>query len=299
MTQKSKIKNPLDEIHKFFHHEMPEILFHYTTLDGLYGILDKKEVWLSNMYFLNDKNEFELGLQLIRQEIEFQKIGLEIVDSVRHFLSAMEKAVNFIKDNDSPYILSLTKNSDLLSQWRAYTINGVGVNIGFSKDFFSDNSFNVFPCIYATEKQKDFVRQIVWDSILMFVAQADGLGLMGKNEGNIDPDSYDVPITIAGNFFMYYAVIACSLIKDSTFKEEEEWRLLFMNKANKIFFLSNKNYLKPYIKISIPNIKKAIKTLTIGPNPDMDLCQLSISKLLKSSNLSIIKTIKSNIPYRN
>jgi hypothetical protein len=94
----------------------------------LYGIIQNKELWLSNMYFLNDKNEFELGLKLFVEEIErHQESSYDLLKPVGNYLSALEESIEFIKEKESPYILSLTKNRDLLSQWRGYTDNGVGV----------------------------------------------------------------------------------------------------------------------------------------------------------------------------
>lgn len=293
------INKEFEIINNIIGHEVPEVLFHYTNLGGLHGILTTKEVWLSNLYFLNDKNEFDLGLRLINEEIEFQKIGLQIVDTINIYLKAIIEAVNFIKEKDSPYILSLTKNKDLLSQWRGYTENGVGANIGFKKSFYMKKIFHIFPCIYDEKKQKELIRHIVWTSILIFVGQADARGLMKKSKDGVDKSVYDEPITVAGNYFIYFATIACCLIKDSSFREEEEWRIIYSNSKTQVNFIPQKNYLKPFVKSPLTDINNLIQSITIGPNPEKELCHLSISKLLKSLNLDKIKIDHSTIPYRN
>jgi hypothetical protein len=43
------------------HQVEPKLLYHYTTLDGLLGILDKKELWATGISYLNDTSEFEAG----------------------------------------------------------------------------------------------------------------------------------------------------------------------------------------------------------------------------------------------
>ena len=37
----------------------PELLYHYTTLDGLLGILDKRELWATGISYLNDTFEYK------------------------------------------------------------------------------------------------------------------------------------------------------------------------------------------------------------------------------------------------
>jgi hypothetical protein len=36
----------------------PPILYHYTSQDGLLGILDSKSIWASKVQYLNDEQEF-------------------------------------------------------------------------------------------------------------------------------------------------------------------------------------------------------------------------------------------------
>lgn len=292
-------ENEFDEISKFIGKEIPNVLFHYTSLDCIVGILSNKEIWMSNMYFLNDKNEFELGLKLIENELQFQKNGLDIVPSVKIFLQAIEKLIAYIKEKDSPYIFALTKNNDQLSQWRAYSTNGVGINLGFTKDFFIQNSLKVFPCIYDIDIQKKFIRHIFDTAVLLFVGQSDRLNLLGENKKNIDPNLFDEPITIAGNYFINRVILACGLIKDSNFHEEEEWRVLYVNKKNSVHFLPKNNYLKPFVKMPFKNRDTSLSCITVGPNSDAELCSLSIKKLLKYLNLQNIKIETSKIPYRN
>ncbi|MEU6190491.1 hypothetical protein [Nocardia sp. NPDC047038] len=37
-------------------------LYHYTDINGLKGILDSGEIWLTHMAYLNDSQEFEYGI---------------------------------------------------------------------------------------------------------------------------------------------------------------------------------------------------------------------------------------------
>lgn len=289
----------LIDISEYISSNPPDTLFYYTTLNGLQGILENKELWLSHMYFLNDRTEYQYGLDLFRNAINTYRGGFETMNSTKAFLSGLDSAMDFVEGKESPFILSLTRNDDLLSQWRGYTDNGIGVNIGFNKAFYDQANFKIFPCIYDQEKQKKLVHKIVTDSIFLFMAISRDMGLTDGDKDKESDINYDEAITAAGSLFIDRTILACSLIKNTGFKEEEEWRLLYFNKDKKVSFIPKKNFLKPIVKIPLTDIEQTIDTITIGPNPNKDLCEVSIRKLLNEIELEIKSIKHSMIPYRN
>ena len=52
------------------------ILYHYTTAEGLRGIIEDKAIWASDYRFLNDATEFEYGMSL------FDKIFVSFRDAL-------------------------------------------------------------------------------------------------------------------------------------------------------------------------------------------------------------------------
>jgi hypothetical protein len=295
----SKKSNEIEEeLNEFLEGKLPNKLYHYTNLNGLIGIIENSEIWLSNMYFLNDKNEFELGLRFVIEQLEAYKGGFSVLKPTKYFIEALEKAIDFIKEKDSPYILSMTTNNDLLSQWRGYTNNGVGVNIGFSNNFFEENKLKVYKCIYEVEKQKEIVNHILTQSIFMFIGIADSQGIF-KDSEKIELSKYDNAVSIAGKYFIDRTMFFCSLIKDKSFVEEDEWRLLLFDDKSEINFLNKGNYFKPYKKIKIDNLNDTINEVMMGPNSEKELCQLSLKMLFNKYNIELEKLQQSEIPYRN
>ena len=47
----------------------PEILYHYTTQEGLLGIIKDKVIWATHTQYLNDQAEFSYALRLAEEEI--------------------------------------------------------------------------------------------------------------------------------------------------------------------------------------------------------------------------------------
>ncbi|TDE07339.1 DUF2971 domain-containing protein [Flavobacterium sandaracinum] len=295
----SKKSNQIEkELNEFLEGKLPNKLYHYTNLNGLKGILENSEIWLSNMYFLNDKNEFELGLRFVVEQLEAYKGGFSVLKPTKYFIEALEKAIDFIKEKDSPYILSMTTNNDLLSQWRGYTNNGVGVNIGFSNRFFEENKLKVYKCIYEVEKQKEIINHILTQSIFMFIRVADSQGIF-KDSEEIELSKYDKAVSAAGQYFIDRTMFFCSLIKDKSFVEEDEWRLLLFDEKSEINFLNKGNYFRPYQKIKIDNLNDSINEVMMGPNSEKELCHLSLKMLFNKYKIEIKKLNQSKIPYRN
>jgi hypothetical protein len=295
----SKKSNQIEkELNEFLKTELPNELYHYTNLNGFSGIINSSELWLSNLYFLNDKNEFELGLKFVIEQLESYKSGFSVLKPTKYFIEALEKAIDFIKEKDAPYILSMTANSDLLSQWRGYTNNGVGVNIGFNKKYFKENDLKVYKCIYNIEKQKEIINHILTQSIFMFIGIADSQGIF-KDSDDIDLSQYDKAVTIAGQYFIDKTIFFCSLIKDKSFEEENEWRLLLVDEESEINFINVGNYFKPFKKIKIKDLNYSINQIMMGPNSEQELCGSSMKMLLKKHNIEIEKLKYSEIPYRN
>jgi hypothetical protein len=102
------------------------LLWHYTTFDGLDGILKKGALWLHDTAFMNDRTELVYlinNLRLTERTPEEQQGILRVIrdDEWGWFGTA--------------YVSSLIKKADLLSQWNAY---GNGVSIGFDLKVFKD-----------------------------------------------------------------------------------------------------------------------------------------------------------------
>ena len=244
------------------------------------------------------KNKKENTNSELKDQLENYKSGFSVLRATKYYVEALEKAIEYIENRNSPFTLSLTSNNNSLSQWRAYTDNGIGVNIGFSKEFFTKNDFKVFKCIYDSEKQKELVSHIVTESIFVFVGVSHQQGIFEESK-NVELKEYDKAVTIAGNFFIERAILACSLIKDSNFVEENEWRALYFKDNFEINFINKGQFLKPFIKFKIDDLDAILNEVNIGPNQEQTLCETSIKILLQKHKVNINKVKSRNIPYRN
>jgi hypothetical protein len=112
-------------------------LFHYTTVEGLKGIIESNSLWATSAYHLNDSSEIEYGCHLVTDILDewvkanqqpgtaptIPLLALDLVkDSFGQPFSRVGRHVGI-------YVSCFCDNGNLLSQWRAYGQSG-GYSIG-------------------------------------------------------------------------------------------------------------------------------------------------------------------------
>jgi len=279
----------------FINQAKPTSLYHYTDLNALIGIVQNKELWMTNLWFLNDKNEYYEGLEIIKSELKNRKKKHSADKRVSIFLNTLDSAIELLQ-KQAVYVLSLTANNDILSQWRGYGNNGVNVEL----DLLSVAGVRLFPCIYSRTLQKEYVSHIFNRNIELFSTTKECEKFPKGWCTDKEEEQYWDAINVAGNNFIRMCNVACALIKNKGFIEEAEWRMIkFATTTDKIFFLPKGTFIRPYIKLRLERIEKILKGIKIGQNPEVDLCKKSIEELLKSENINnSVQLTTSAIPYR-
>ena len=129
-----------------------DALFHYTSADGLTGILQNEEIWSTAYYCSNDVSELAAGKGILTRDFlrfsnkliqdndplvqKFRGRGIGIIDYARGF---EELIISLALSKLCAYITCFcmpTGKEDflhgLLSQWRAYGVDG-GYALQFSR----------------------------------------------------------------------------------------------------------------------------------------------------------------------
>jgi len=264
------------------HENHPKILYHYTSAEGLLGILSNKELWATKITYLNDSKELEHAIDICKSHVRALELG-KAIDS--------KLSSNFISQLDSlPHanvcICSFTEVGDLLSQWRAYCGDSNGYSIGIQRETLqeigSKTGFILARCIYDLEQQNDLIIEFVDKQIK-------------KIKNNSTEESAD-------NFQIEFLKIA-ALMKDNGFKEEKEWRLIsdVKNTDDEGFsFRASKTTLIPFFKIPLTllNLKFGVDEIIVGPTPNPRLAHISAILFYYKCTGMTAKIEISKIPYR-
>ena len=131
----------------------PPPLFHYTTADGLFGILRSDELRASSYAFMNDRSEFTYGANLLRAVIE-ERARSPLGETDQDYYEAILRSRNPIVSD--LYLVCFCAERDLLSQWRGYGGAGSRYCIQFDPAGFTKlhGASPLLPVLYDQDEQR-------------------------------------------------------------------------------------------------------------------------------------------------
>lgn len=296
---------------------VPDTLYHYTSLKGLKGIITERQLRASDLRFLNDSSEFMYAFNLAESEITWgpaaRALGglppckTEKRDKVLiELLELILKESGQINEEVRTYSVSFTKQGDILSQWRAYCPRG-GVSIGFEgpklNEIIKKNyELQIVECEYDKEHQLNLLNKIFDDFKIHFKEEFEILKKYSCEEDINDFDFIQQKFISMKEHLLVRIAELSHTFKDPAFKEEEEWRLSVLGRTsdfkNEDFFLKE-SYFVPFVNISIEdeNQKLPIKNIFIAPTSHKDLTKNSVKRLVNSMGIEC-PIADSIIPYR-
>lgn len=241
----------------------PETLYHYTTPEACFAILNGKStdglpsVWASSAFCMNDASEIVYGLDVVgRVASRFGPTGEDLLEEEFRYL-------------ETAMVVSFSSDPDLLSQWRAYARNGSGCAIGFDRDRLvaaaGEHGFRLMPVVYDPKIQQDMLADFLehaegpWPRVL---AAASLLALGFKNRG---------------------------------FHEEVEWRLA-SPAASKVQFRSGPSGVIPYTHLKLT--RDCITELWQGPTLDQQMAGRAWDFYLRTEFGGQVKLHSSTLPLR-
>ena len=268
-------------------------LYHYTSTEGLIGILQKKCLRASAIHYLNDTAEYQHAASVARKllgEYIYLRTGppIDLCDRAL-------RSLNHCMDGTA-FAASLSAEKDKLSQWRAYCPNG-GFSIGFAPEVLERQAekqgFATLQCIYDQAAQAALCAELIAHGCTAAqVAQPDPKVIAVDN----DPEKRMAQVVaqeyaIWQGFSEPFVGIAASL-KNPCFQEENEWRVVsgpfgpMQEPPPDVCFRAGKYTAIPYLefKLADSDAPLEVEEIVIGPNPDAQLARKSINYLLRSLN---------------
>lgn len=276
-----------------------DLIFHYTNISAMMGIVTGKKLWATNLNYMNDASELRHGLRLLHQLVDEQLQSSD--DQEKLFLNHFRKWSENINQNPHHiFAICLTKQGNLLSQWRGYTKYGKGVCVGFNKnalfELANEQNYIAADCEYELDKHKKIVKKC-FDEIY-------GYYLNRLKSVITDNSSFYRSALDYLNGKTPDLLLAFSRLKHSSFSEEEEIRLISKYYEHysdpDVKFREGASMLIPYIEFDISGLERCgplfAKTI-VGPSPNGQVAYLSIAHYL--SNKKACNAVgPCNIPYR-
>ena len=121
---------------------VPEIVYHYCSVDTFYKIITNHELWLTDVSKSNDYKE----LVLIFDELE-KLLAPNVDQIVSQSFVPLSMYSEFFKEfrklNLMYHVCCFSEDRDSLSQWAMYAKNATGIAIGFkTRSFISLHNYN-------------------------------------------------------------------------------------------------------------------------------------------------------------
>lgn len=268
--------------------ERYERLYHYTSVEGLKGILDNESLWTTQIQYMNDSKEFGHAVDIALGLIKRKKLSASA--RLTKFYSAMENTLGS-SNGARTFIFSMTENPDQLSQWRGYCGLG-GYSIGFNKSALQElcetSNFRLEKCVYDDTEKERLIGEVIEAAVSYFESQ-DGR------------EDFDV-IERESKFYSRILKIG-STMKHSSFVEEQEWRLIggpFSWKDEKSQWRTRDGLLLPYYELKLARDEDGylpISEVYIGPCKERHLAADSLRVYMQVTN-NLFRRRYSKTPYR-
>ena len=277
--------------------EPPELLFHYTTIGGAYGILSSDTLWMTKIRYLNDTSELEIGITTFRELLEdlLHRPGpsdeRELLDLIKNGLGS------YIGSNIC--VSSFCEHGDLLSQWRWYGEGGRGVSIGVSSRVLrgmAHAAINLWQCVYDAEAHRRLLLDLVDRLLDIYRSER------ARQGGTLTAEQKD---TVLKQFFVTFLQLA-PIIKNPNFAEEREWRLVSspVNLDDESYGVSvvGDRIMQRY-ELKFPRDTdgwcRAIRRVVVGPTKDPELIGEAIAVLCHKNRFECPTIAYSSIPFRS
>lgn len=251
----------------------PDIVYHYTSVETLYKILDSVDengnitLHLNSIRNMNDKFEGLAGLDVALRYFEEHEQKREEHENFYKSLQAIEKLekkdddIHSLSDDDSSqyplfdtiFSMSFSQKHDDLSQWRAYGDNAKGVAIGLDFQILKDT------CKEYKNIRFDKVEYVVPNTSSDTIKT-----LLDK----IKDEKVDVQESF--NWDPYVSGALC-FFKDNAFCDEEEYRFMCNTqmmppkmppKSLEQKFKCYLGQIIPYLELKVPKI--ILKQIILG-----------------------------------
>jgi hypothetical protein len=197
-------------------------LYHYTSIDAAQIILKDGAIRATEVRYFSDASELQVARDAVAAVVRDRtKEGTE-----NNVLSQFEKWVSQrVSYGPMVFAACFTTAGNLLSQWRGYTPIGKGLSLGFHPSHVhecaKEQDYRVGRCIYDWNEQYRIISRIVDE----LEAYCESLGPNPK--GHPDQNYMARFIETEADFLQ-----AAALMKNSAYKEEQEWRVVSATLSN-------------------------------------------------------------------
>ena len=283
-----------------FGRPLPPEIWHYTTADGLIGILKSGQIWSTQVSCLNDTLELRYFGDLVHAAVRVwraQNMNQALVPMLR---LADEGLASRDFSTVGHFVACFSEVEDDLDQWRGYGGGECGYAVAFRTDGILEaikarTGTLLLPMNYDANMHNVLVNDVLRMGQTYFDA--------GLNRGLPDVEKW------ARDFLAAFAaeldIFGC-IIKHPKFSREAERRittLLQPGEHQALEFREKRTLLARHLPLDLTIAANGRKSLPIiriyvGPGPSRQVSRMSVGDLLLKFGYENIAVEMSRVPYR-
>lgn len=296
--------------------QMPDVVYHYTSMEALLSILRNKELWATSISYLNDVSEYKLYIETVQRRLPAfgeRRPNLNLDVFIENVVLEGELEMSFRR---RPFVVSFSRVRDSLTHWRSYCAAGNGVCIGFRVQSLKGASVKT-----KNPQPGMIVPAPSFDEVMYFDPEDPqftngSLELAYRVAGKFleeDPrlaETMDDPLS---SYFRFAVMSHAAFFKDHAFANECEFRLHvgdILLRQDALCFRTTRTSLVPYVPLVIPdsmphqtgpdpfNMWRAVESITVGPTPNMALSMEAVQGYCMTQGVAT-RLIASKVPYRD
>jgi hypothetical protein len=278
----------------------PDHLYHYTTFDGLKGIVESQYFRATHRSYLNDKTELDFGLRKCMQYVNSwttrhndyrKRIGEQISKKLTDEIDAQPASA-------FSYSVSFTEEGDGVAQWQLYGSYGKGLAISLSFDALSDSLLEA-ECF---DKESG---DIIAPHFLLNRIEYDQQIQESQVQNLLDvaascwPQAEEFWTEYPEEHVARYVTHFLKLLSSRTFKHagyihECEWRATpHIAGLNLVEFQATRSAMRPYLKMSFD--PACIDGIVVGSSVPFDDARMTLELFFQKQDLDRIEIWKSEI----
>jgi Protein of unknown function (DUF2971) len=271
----------------------PPIIYHYTGDVGLRGILETGQLWLTDVFSLNDPSELNHAFSLMLKALMSKAVSADAKNFAQGLVD-FSKRVG-IRQSGNYFVCSFSEAGDDLGQWRAYADNGRGYVLGFDttelETAFTKEGQPSYaqtsPLTYNDAQIEDIHRQIV-EKLFQLIS-------LPCTSNAVQAEWYTFLAIKGLNAGLYF--------KHEAYRNEQEYRFLDAHPIDRPVPDVKIRY-RPFSLIRYREFNwrqlapDALKEIVIGPAADHQKAYQFASDCLNLFHSGTVKIGQSRIPYR-
>jgi hypothetical protein len=262
---------------------LPAELFHYTSADGLCGIIDSGTIWLTNAAYVNDENELAYPVRLARQVVQSFNAS-EFTDRHVAFLGWVSSLIEAHTMYKTWYIASFTTEGNSLSQWRAYCPIG-GYSVGFDARRLKARlphapTYSIGKVIYDQSLQVERIKAVLRGYVSAWQQ-------LRAEYSDLEDEEYDREVAAMCTIWLSSELI---FFKIPAFASEGEWRMALRPTGDqRVRFRSRHGMLTPYLvgRLVPSDERLPLSRVLISPLGDIELSEHAAQSLLATNDYDV------------